>query len=220
MKTLSAQQFGRAWRVTYDGEPLGDDRGFDTEVLALAEARRRVGQDIYQALLGGERGYTMAALHFTLDLTEAGQIAGHINGTPVTGEDLAPLFARLQELEREQYQRKLDAEIAELQASVTAAQRETIFHGVHFIVQKHTDHGWEIAAWPKGYTRDTAPFVIEIGGFGNARPWVIGIEKRGEHGSRRELLDKTGRPFRFGSIEAAARKALDVTGFTPEAKAV
>jgi hypothetical protein len=39
---LSAKQFGRYWRVTYNGQFERNDRSFDTRGQALAEALRRV----------------------------------------------------------------------------------------------------------------------------------------------------------------------------------
>jgi hypothetical protein len=59
--TIDICRFGRAWRVIYNGSPLGDDRGFSARNAAIREAADRVRRDIDDARLHGcARRYKLA----------------------------------------------------------------------------------------------------------------------------------------------------------------
>jgi hypothetical protein len=59
--TIDICRFGRAWRVIYNGSPLGDDKGFYDRKIAIRAAANRVAKDIATARLTGcERRYKLA----------------------------------------------------------------------------------------------------------------------------------------------------------------
>ena len=58
--TIDICRFGRAWRVIYNGSPLGDDEGFATRNGAIIAAAHRVRRDIANERLGCARRYKLA----------------------------------------------------------------------------------------------------------------------------------------------------------------
>lgn len=64
--SVARSESGRTWRIVYDGQPRGDDRGYETKDAAILEAGRRVCADILDHKQRGlNRRYRLAAHLYT-----------------------------------------------------------------------------------------------------------------------------------------------------------
>lgn len=118
------------------------------------------------------------------------------------------------------FEAKKAAERAEFDARMLAHQSVELIDGVAFRAQRHPDHGRVTTLWLDGETMQTSPFLVQVDSLGApARPWkIMGRVTRMRHdgwGIRNELCGEPsarcrhgGPPLRFGTFQAAAKKAL------------
>ncbi len=113
---------------------------------------------------------------------------------------------------------KKAAESAAFDARMIAHQSVELIDGVAFRAQRHPDHGRVTTVWLDGEDMKSAPFLVQVDSLGApTRPWkIMGRVTRVRHdgwGIRNEVCAEgkgrySGPPLRFGSFQAAAKKAL------------
>lgn len=100
-------------------------------------------------------------------------------------------------------------EKAEHEAAKISRQRTITVGGEEWLVQGHPFAPWthDIHAYPVGMTYDTAPFVVQVEGWGGALPWTVLTSERQSWGAKRRLplAGANGNARRFSTIEKAIK---------------
>jgi hypothetical protein len=121
---------------------------------------------------------------------------------------MRPVFDQREALSRTADTARYHAEMAKWQRIETICGRE-------FRIQQHpyVEPHHDTTAWLAIYSRDDAPFLVQVDDVGSKRPWTIegGLEKHySGRSARTSLRNNRGGLIRFATIAAAVKKAFQL----------